>query len=398
MKLSKRCGCGSEMRCQHPYWYRFWLDGREYRGSTRTPNRLLADRIASKRQTESLEGRESFRRKRSPKLSEHIKAYTEWTAKTNRSSGKDPVILASLLAVVGDRRLADISTFHIERWKTRRAKEVSPATVNRELNVIRGCFSRALDWGRIGASPVTRVKNYRVENVRTRILSGEEIALLLGATDGDVKLIARATLESLFRISEALALRREDIGPHSATVVQSKSGRMRRVPLSPELRKDLLARAHLSGWIFGDDRLEGHPPRQDAMTHAFRRLMARLGIEGASHHTLRHTGASAMVAAGVSLRVVQEIGGWTSLRMLERYAHPTGKEMQRAVLVLRAHTTGTKTGTAVSRVIRPPKAEERQRVVGLEDMDGVPNGIRTRVLALKGPYPGPLDDGDVSGA
>jgi hypothetical protein len=27
-------------------------------------------------------------------------------------------------------------------------------------------------------------------------------------------------------------------------------------------------------------------------------------------------------------------------------------------------------------------------------MDGVPNGIRTRVLALKGPRPGPLDDGD----
>ncbi len=28
---------------------------------------------------------------------------------------------------------------------------------------------------------------------------------------------------------------------------------------------------------------------------------------------------------------------------------------------------------------------------------GVPNGIRTRVLALKGPRPGPLDDGDASG-
>ena len=29
---------------------------------------------------------------------------------------------------------------------------------------------------------------------------------------------------------------------------------------------------------------------------------------------------------------------------------------------------------------------------------GVPNGIRTRVLALKGPYPGPLDDGDADDA
>src|SRR5205814_9511638 len=56
--------------------------------------------------------------------------------------------------------------------------------------------------------------------------------------------------------------------------------------------------------------------------------------------------ASAMVAAGISLRV-QDIGGWSTLRMLERYAHPSGAEMSRAVRVLTAFTaTGTKTGTA----------------------------------------------------
>src|SRR5204862_2423995 len=35
--------------------------------------------------------------------------------------------------------------------------------------------------------------------------------------------------------------------------------------------------------------------------------------------------------------------------------------------------------------------------VSLSTSGGVPNGIRTRVLALKGPRPGPLDDGDVQG-
>ena len=54
-----------------------------------------------------------------------------------------------------------------------------------------------------------------------------------------------------------------------------------------------------------------------------------------------------MVAAGISLRVVQDIGGWSTLRMRERYAHPSGAEMSRAVRVLTAFTaTGTKTGTA----------------------------------------------------
>lgn len=79
-----------------------------------------------------------------------------------------------------------------------------------------------------------------------------------------------------------------------------------------------------------------------------------------------------MVAAGVSPRAVQEIGGWSSLRMLERYAHPTGDEMARAVTVLAEHT-GTKTGTAAYRAVKSEEPEIRKRVVGLEDWSGVPN-------------------------
>ena len=72
-----------------------------------------------------------------------------------------------------------------------------------------------------------------------------------------------------------------------------------------------------------------------------------LGKAAVTHHVLRHTGAPAMVAAGISLRVVQDIGGWSTLRMLERDAHPTGVQMSRAVRGLTTYTaTGTKTGTA----------------------------------------------------
>jgi integrase len=43
----------------------------------------------------------------------------------------------------------------------------------------------------------------------------------------------RLTLESLLRLSEALHLRRDDLGPTYATIVQSKSGQSRQVPLTP---------------------------------------------------------------------------------------------------------------------------------------------------------------------
>jgi hypothetical protein len=51
-----------------------------------------------------------------------------------------------------------------------------------------------------------------------------------------------------------------------------------------------------------------------------------------------------MVANGVSLRAVQMIGGWTSLRMVERYAHLDDAELQRAVRLTHNHAEAAKQG------------------------------------------------------
>jgi hypothetical protein len=82
-----------------------------------------------------LEGREGIRRDRSVRLSEHITSYTTHTEKSNRTSYKHAAVLARLLKEVGERRVKEVSPFHLEKWKAARAKEVSQATVNRELNI-----------------------------------------------------------------------------------------------------------------------------------------------------------------------------------------------------------------------------------------------------------------------
>jgi integrase len=312
------------------------LRRQRYQESTRTANRRLALSIAHKRRTAALETREGFRPVKPIRLSAHVTAYLAHTEKTNRSSNKDRPVLDRFVASVGDRLLTDVSAFHIERWKRERAGLVSQSTVNRELNIVRGCFSRAVEWSRLGVSPLRTVKAYRVDNVRLRICSPVEIKTLLERAPADLALLARLTLESLPRLSEALALRREDIGPTSATVVQSKSGRSRQIPLTSDTREALLARCHASGFVFGAGKA-GDPPTAAAVSVAFARLATALGLNGVSHHVLRHTGATVMVRNGVSLRAVQTIGGWASLRMLERYAHITDTELARAVQVTHDH-------------------------------------------------------------
>ena len=345
MNLYKRCRCDDDTKCRHPYWFLFRLERERYRESTHTANRQLADRIASKRRLEILEQGHGFRRLKPVRLSKHVENYVAHTAKTNRSSYKDQGVLDRVVASVGDRSLTDVSAFHIERWKRERAEHVTKSTVNRELNIVRGCFSRAVEWGHLGVSPLRSVKPYRVDNVRLRVCSPADIKTLLDAAPADLRLLSRLTLESLLRLSEALALRREDIGDAWATVVQSKSGQSRRVPLTPELRSDLLARCHSAGFVFGIGK-DGRPPAAAAMSVAFSRLAGSLNLTDVSHHTLRHTGATVMVANGVSLRAVQTIGGWSTLRMVERYAHVDDAELARAVRVTRAHTeAATKTAT-----------------------------------------------------
>ena len=359
MNLFKRCGCVHSKHCPHAFWFEFRLRRQHYRGSTRTANRELAQRIAVKRHAAILEGREGLRQPKPILLSEHIKAYVAHTAKANRSSYKDQAVLGRLVASVGDRVITEISAFHIERWKRERADSVSRSTVNRELNIVRGCFSRAVEWGRLVASPLRTVKAYRVDDVRLRVCAPEEIRTLLNGAPSDLRLIARLTLESLPRLSEVLNLRCDDIGPTYATIVRSKSGKARRVPLTPELRCGLLARCHASGYIFGSGK-EGRPPHAAAISVAFSRLAKELDLIGISHHTLRHTGATVMVANGVSLRAVQTIGGWSSLRMVERYAHVDDAELQRAVRITRRHTeAATKAKATAKKTVAakddPPK-------------------------------------------
>ena len=48
-------------------------------------------------------------------------------------------------------------------------------------------------------------------------------------------------------------------------------------------------------------------------------------------HGNRHTFASRLVMAGVDLRTVQELGGWKSLKMVERYSHLAPGHLHEAV-------------------------------------------------------------------
>jgi hypothetical protein len=92
-------------------------------------------------------------------------------------------------------------------------------------------------------------------------------------------------------------------------------------------------------------------------TKAFRAARERAGIT-CRWHDLRHTFASWMAQDGASDRVLQMAGGWTSPRMVAKYAHLRAEELRPSV-----DAVGTIAVTALQIVLTSPARKRREKLV-----------------------------------
>ena len=76
--------------------------------------------------------------------------------------------------------LTDIGPLSIERYKLERMRDAAPATVNREIALLKRLFNVAEQWGIYrGRNPVKGLKSLSENNLRFRSLTEEEERQLL---------------------------------------------------------------------------------------------------------------------------------------------------------------------------------------------------------------------------
>ena len=63
----------------------------------------------------------------------------------------------------------------------------------------------------------------------------------------------------------------------------------------------------------------------------FLRACERASLKGVTPHTLRHSFASRLVMAGVDLRTIQELDGWQTIGMVDRYSYLSPSHKAQAV-------------------------------------------------------------------
>ena len=223
---------------------------------------------------------------------------------------------------LGGKELDTINRDLIERTtQAKLADQCSNATVNRTLALVRSILRKCVrEWQWLDRAPTVRM--LKEPTRRIRYLTHDEADRLLAELPLHLRDMAAFSLASGLRAANVTGLcwSAVDLGRRLAWVHpdEAKARKAIPVPLNGE------AMANLQKQI-GKHRevvftFKGKPVEQ-VSTAAWYKALGRAGIKNFRWHDLRHTWASWHVQGGTPLNVLQELGGWASYSMVQRYAH-----------------------------------------------------------------------------
>lgn len=226
------------------------------------------------------------------------------------------------------KRLAGKAERESRKADSGEAKRRRKSTVNRVITILKACLNHAHTRHRVASRDAwSRLKKFRaVDSARLRWLAIDEATRLLNACPPDIRALVQAGLLTGCREGELLAVRARDFDPTSKSLLipDSKSGKPRRVPLTPEgftLFESLSAGRQPDALVF--TRKDGSAWHRVAVIRAMQEANKAAKIDPpATFYTLRHTYASHLIQAGTPLLYVASALGHRDARMVERhYGH-----------------------------------------------------------------------------
>lgn len=266
-------------------------------------------------------------------------------ARKKRSVDRDELSVKHLKGFFGHRRLSQINLLLVEKYRIERSAQVSSRTVDLELACLKSMLQAAIDFDKLEAFPIKKIRLTRAKNTRDRVMTNEEEARLLAAASPRMRELVLLAVNTGMRRTEILKLERRHVNFTTRMITvpaeNSKSKKDRRVPMN-DIALDLLKPyASTAGYIFGND--DGQPLK--TIHEGFYAACARAkkdpedpkdsGIVGLKFHDLRHTFATRFIARGGNIVNLSKILGHSSITITyERYCHPSDDDLLREVQAL----------------------------------------------------------------
>jgi integrase len=270
------------------------------------------------------------------------------------------IIDAHLLPAFGKERIEDVTAGMIEEWRGSLGAGMASRTKNKLLVVLHGIFRRAQSvWG-LPRNPVAGIEKYRQRSSGDiEVFSPEEVLALVRASgdeqDGAIYLTAAFTG---LRRGELLALHWRDVDFAGQAIrvrasyaggelTTPKSGKVRSVPMAPDVAAALAALGARVRWVGDDDLVfageAGGYLDGSALRRRYTATLRRAGLRSLRFHDLRHTFGTRMIAKA-DIRRVQEWMGHADVQTTMKYLHYVPRDDDAALVAdaFRAEPVGTR--------------------------------------------------------
>lgn len=295
-----------------------------------------------------------------PKLETYIaEVYLPWAETNKRSFRNDAWRCAVLNEYFGQWRLNEITVWMVEKFKSERLKGETrygrtrtPASVNRELDLLSRILSMACDQDLLTNNVLRKVKRLREDNARERVLSASEEVRLMAVLER-----TRSPLRDMVIVALHTGMRRGEI--HRLTwadvdfdrdiilVRKTKTGRDRIVPMHAHVKRLMTT---LSQAAQRREKATNHNPKPiavetcddrifqiDWIEKLWRKTCERAKIKDLRFHDLRHTFATRLAAQGVDAFAIARLLGHAKVEMTARYVNATSEHLHNAINALQSN-------------------------------------------------------------
>ena len=340
------------LRNRNGLWnYRFKLDGKEYSGTTdlaATKRNMTAAQDKETEHRQALkEGHRTVRQIKVREFTDAVGSFLDWARMEYRahpnSYHRIATSLTSAKLFLGREAVSLIDEGSLERYKTWRINEhgIRDITLRHDLHALSKFFGYAVKqrWAR--ENPLRNVDiPSDAEAVRIHVLAPEEERqyFLRAAKHQDLYDLGRIILNQGMRPDEVTCLRKADVdlGRGQLCIASGKSPAARRTLDLTSEGRHILAR-RMSGhsqWVFPSPRNPGK--HINRLNGAHDRVCSAASKAGSPFtfvlYDFRHTFATRLAQAGVDLATLAAILGHSSIRIVQRYVHPTAEHKRNAML------------------------------------------------------------------
>lgn len=293
-------------------------------------------------------------------LDRWLKEYAWANLAPRTAEGYELIVRRHIIPTLGKIGLTALKPEHIQRYQSEKLSSgradgkggLSPRTVRHHYMTLHNALEQAVRMGLLSRNAADAVSPPRFQRHQWQALSEFGLrSLLEAASESPYYVLFYLALFTGMRRSELLALRWCDVDlllyrvavnrslhqlPKGEVVIRMpKSARSRRMVSLPPSAAQLLQehkqeqarrRAAMGVELREEDLVfsdfEDKPLRPDSVTHAWVKLVRRIGLKGIRLHDARHTHASLMLKQGVHPKIVQERLGHASIQVtLDTYSH-----------------------------------------------------------------------------